>query len=188
MTVPGRPFLCHLIDLTIGIVKPHFHIRLGQEARLDLAAWSMFIENLMGHHSLLTISGFLHKSHSCLLTLQVHKRHDLDDPAVTFVVRKLLHGAARLKSSGDQRAPVTQSVLYQLVRSTPKISLCYYNNILTSAMYLLAFHAFLLIREIAVTSTARISNVLQVNQVAVTSSAVWLCFTYTSNTRALQCR
>ena len=42
VTVPGRPFLCHLIDLTIGIVKPHFHIRLGQEARLDLAAWSMF--------------------------------------------------------------------------------------------------------------------------------------------------
>ena len=141
----------------------------------------------MGHHSLLTISGFLHKSHSCLLTLQVHKRHDLDDPAVTFVVRKLLHGAARLKPSGDQWAPVTQSVLYQLVHSTPKISLCYY-NILTSAMYLLAFHAFLLIREIAVTSIARISNVLQVNQVAVTSSAVWLCFTYTSITRALQCR
>ena len=46
--VPGRPFLRRLIDLTMGIVKPHFHIRLGQEARLDLAAWSMFLENFNG--------------------------------------------------------------------------------------------------------------------------------------------
>ena len=30
------------------MVKPHFYIRLGQEARLDLAAWSMFLENYNG--------------------------------------------------------------------------------------------------------------------------------------------
>ena len=42
VVVPGHLFLRHLIDLTMGIAKPHFHIRLGQEARLDLAAWLMF--------------------------------------------------------------------------------------------------------------------------------------------------
>lgn len=48
VVVGGRPFLRRLYDLTKGIVKPHFHIRLGQEARLDLAAWSMFLENYNG--------------------------------------------------------------------------------------------------------------------------------------------
>ena len=28
-----------------GKVKPHFHIRLDQEVRLDMAAWSLFLEN-----------------------------------------------------------------------------------------------------------------------------------------------
>ena len=55
----------------------------------------------MGHYSLLMISGFLQKSHKCLLMLQIHKMHDLDNLAVTFVVRKLLHRAARVKPSGD---------------------------------------------------------------------------------------
>lgn len=100
----------------------------------------------------------------------VHKMHTFADPAATFVVRKLLHGAAKLRSSGDQRAPVTKSVLHKLVCSTPHISCCYYNNILTSAMYLLAFHAFLRIGEIAVTSTAKIGQVLQVSQLAVATN------------------
>ena len=44
----GRPFLRRLYDLTLGQVKPHFHIRLGKAARLDLAAWSLFLENFNG--------------------------------------------------------------------------------------------------------------------------------------------
>lgn len=46
--ISGRPFLRRLHDLTQGKVKPHFHIRLGKEARLDLAAWSIFLENFNG--------------------------------------------------------------------------------------------------------------------------------------------
>ena len=48
VVVGGRPFLRRFIDLTIGIVKPHFHIRLSMEARLDLAAWSLFLESYNG--------------------------------------------------------------------------------------------------------------------------------------------
>ena len=46
--IAGRPFLRRLYDLTQGIVKPHFHIRLDREARLDLAAWSLFLEHFNG--------------------------------------------------------------------------------------------------------------------------------------------
>ena len=60
VVVPGRPFLRRLSDLTMGIAKPHFHIRLGQEARLDLAAWLLFLENYNG--SSLLINDLWHSS------------------------------------------------------------------------------------------------------------------------------
>ena len=81
----------------------------------------------------------------------IHKMHNLSDPTATFLVQKLLHGATKLRPSCDQRAPVTKVILHDLVRSAQHISICYYNNVLTSAMYLLAFHAFLRIGEIAAT-------------------------------------
>ena len=46
--VPGRPFLRRLIDLTVGINRPNFHVRLNNEARLDLAAWLIFLESFNG--------------------------------------------------------------------------------------------------------------------------------------------
>ena len=36
--VPGRPSLRRLINLTMGIQKPDFYIRLNNEARLNLDA------------------------------------------------------------------------------------------------------------------------------------------------------
>ncbi|XP_033739602.1 uncharacterized protein LOC117326910 isoform X1 [Pecten maximus] len=48
VVLPGRPFLRRLIDLTKGIVKPHFHIRLNREARLDIHAWQQFINSFNG--------------------------------------------------------------------------------------------------------------------------------------------
>ena len=37
-----------LINLTIGISKPSFHIRLNKEARLDLSAWLIVLESYNG--------------------------------------------------------------------------------------------------------------------------------------------
>lgn len=45
---PGRPFLRRLIDLTVGLKKPHYKRRLNKEARADLEAWSVFIEHFNG--------------------------------------------------------------------------------------------------------------------------------------------
>ena len=53
VVIMGRPFLRRLINLTIGITMPHFHIRLRQEARLDLAAWALFLEHYNGTSLLL---------------------------------------------------------------------------------------------------------------------------------------
>ncbi|XP_062618317.1 uncharacterized protein LOC134279921 [Saccostrea cucullata] len=48
VVVPGRAFLRRLINLTKGVSKPHFRIRLNKQARLDLEAWSEFINNFNG--------------------------------------------------------------------------------------------------------------------------------------------
>lgn len=51
--VPGRTFLRRIIDLTIGLRKPHHVKRLNVSARADIAAWLVFIESFNGRALLL---------------------------------------------------------------------------------------------------------------------------------------
>lgn len=46
--VPGRAFLRRLINLTRGVTKPHYFIKLDKEARKDLAAWKLFLDHFNG--------------------------------------------------------------------------------------------------------------------------------------------
>ena len=46
--VPGRPFLRRLIDLTRGVPKPHHHIRLTRQTKLDLGLWLDFLLHFNG--------------------------------------------------------------------------------------------------------------------------------------------
>ena len=48
VVTPGRPFLRRLIDLTIWISKPNYHLRLNREARLDLSSWLVFLQSFNG--------------------------------------------------------------------------------------------------------------------------------------------
>ena len=43
VVVPGRAFRCRLIDLTKGITKPHYHIRISRGAKQDLSMWLQFL-------------------------------------------------------------------------------------------------------------------------------------------------
>ena len=45
---PGRPFLRRLTDLVIGVKKPHFHIRLTRQVKLDLEIWLAFLDQFNG--------------------------------------------------------------------------------------------------------------------------------------------
>ena len=42
VVIPGRAFLRRLIDLTMGVLKPHHNIRLTREIKLDLGVWLGF--------------------------------------------------------------------------------------------------------------------------------------------------
>ena len=46
--IPGRAFLRRLINLTIGIQKPFYRIRLTKEVKADLEVWLQFIANFNG--------------------------------------------------------------------------------------------------------------------------------------------
>lgn len=48
VVVYGRGFLRRLIDLTIGVTKPHHHIRLTQQVKLDLRVWQEFLNSFNG--------------------------------------------------------------------------------------------------------------------------------------------
>jgi len=48
VVLPGRPFLRRLIDLTIGVQKPHFFIRVNQEVKRDLCIWLKFLNQFNG--------------------------------------------------------------------------------------------------------------------------------------------
>ena len=48
VVLPGRAFLRRLIDLTIGVSKPHYFIRITREVREDLHMWAEFLANFNG--------------------------------------------------------------------------------------------------------------------------------------------
>ena len=54
VVVSGRCFLRRLIDLTIGVTRPHHHIRLTKQAKLDLTVWQEFLSNFNGRAFFLT--------------------------------------------------------------------------------------------------------------------------------------
>ena len=54
VVVPGRAFLRRLIDLTIGVRKPHFLIRLSSEVKQDLLVWQSFLSSFNGRSFFLT--------------------------------------------------------------------------------------------------------------------------------------
>ena len=48
VVLPGRAFLRRLIDLTTGVSKPHFFIRITREVREHLHMWAEFLANFNG--------------------------------------------------------------------------------------------------------------------------------------------
>ena len=48
VVVPIRAFLCRLIDLTLGIRRPRFLIRISQAVKEDLRVWQQFLAGFNG--------------------------------------------------------------------------------------------------------------------------------------------
>ena len=46
--LPGRAFLRRLIDLTVGLKRPHHHVRLTIDAKADLQVWQRLLSGFNG--------------------------------------------------------------------------------------------------------------------------------------------
>ena len=48
VVIPGRAFLRHLYELSIGVSKPHHLIRLSKDVKADLRIWQNVLLNFNG--------------------------------------------------------------------------------------------------------------------------------------------
>ena len=48
VVIPGRAFLSRLIGLTLGVVHPHFRIKLSPEVKADMLVWQTFLSGFNG--------------------------------------------------------------------------------------------------------------------------------------------
>lgn len=97
-----------------------------------------------GHYAASTITSYV-SALSFMHKLSLHK-----DPAESFLVKKALAGASKLRPAADLRRPITPGILHHLRKVTPQATSSNFNAMLLSAMFTLAFHAFLRVGEIAV--------------------------------------
>lgn len=99
----------------------------------------------------------------------IFKMKGVTDLSSHFLVQKMLRGAKRLSASPDMRRPITLSVLSDLLDSLSHVCNSFYQQKLFTAMFLLAFHAFLRIGEITVRGKEN-PNLLQLENISVQSS------------------
>ena len=77
----------------------------------------------------------------------IHKIMDMQDNTQHFIIVKTLNGFKKLRSSKENRLPITPQIIKGLLNSLPHPCTSLFMSKLLKAMYLLAFHAFLRVRE-----------------------------------------
>ncbi|XP_069108944.1 uncharacterized protein [Argopecten irradians] len=87
------------------------------------------------------------------------------DPTQSFVVKKMLSAIQRGSYRPDTRLPITPIILSKLVESLPHTAVSHYQVCMLRAMYLLAFHAFLRVGEMAMNTVK--SHVLQFQDIQI---------------------
>ena len=85
----------------------------------------------------------------------IFKLGNYPDVPQHFIIRKMLQGFKKLRSTSDSRLPITPSILNDLVNSLSHTVSVHFHRILFKAMYLLAFHAFLRIGELTSSGTSK---------------------------------
>lgn len=106
VVLPGRAFLRRLIDLTLGIQKPHYKIRITTEARRDLEVWKQFLAKFNGKSLILS---------DCWLTSE--QLHLATDASTTFGYGAIfgLHWFSGLWNNGWEHQNITLLELYPIV-------------------------------------------------------------------------
>ena len=95
----------------------------------------------------------------------IHKLLNLADPTKQFLVQKMMLGVQKAQPRADTRLPIMKATLKLLVQSV-RNECNKYSGCMFSAMYLLAFHAFLRVGEFTVKGPNS-PHTLQLNQINI---------------------
>ena len=121
---------------------------------------SICISNFIAHLHLQNLSPATITSHISAISY-VHKICNVQDPTHHFIVRKILKGSQNLSRSVDCRMPITKPILAKLLLALPHIANDKNNLFLLRAIFLLAFHGFFRLGELATRNKDQISRVVQ---------------------------
>ncbi|XP_062590358.1 uncharacterized protein LOC134251958 isoform X1 [Saccostrea cucullata] len=91
----------------------------------------------------------------------VHKIFDFHDPTHSFIVRKVIKGAQNLARTVDTRLPITKPILIKLLSALDHTVQEADSRTLLSAIFLLAFHAFMRLGELVPRNKTFNSKVIQ---------------------------
>ena len=78
---------------------------------------------------------------------------DIQDPTISFLIRKLLKGCNNLQPNRNCRLPITKDILIKIVNSLNPCIPQHSNRILLKEIFLLAFVAFLRLGEFLIHNT-----------------------------------
>ena len=104
----------------------------------------------------------------------VHKLQGMPDPTDSFIVKKMISGVHKLRAKPDTRLPITPDILRRMLDKLQFIGASKYTLRLLTAMFLLAFFAFLRVGEITVRSQKDTTYVIQLGDVVITESGIVL--------------
>lgn len=134
----------------------HFLVQLGVQFPPDPLLLPYYIVSLHAKH--LAPSSITTR----LAALSfVFKFLGLPDPTKTFFVQRVMLGVRNLGGTGDTRLPITPSILAKLVTALPQVVNSMYLTRLYTAMFTLAFHAFLRVGEITFTNQETQCHILR---------------------------
>ncbi|XP_078329270.1 integrase/recombinase xerD homolog isoform X1 [Crassostrea virginica] len=165
-TVENLSTVCHhllssaLSQSSVNAYRHAWDLFRDWKPTLSLPVSVVDVCNFTGHLFLKNYSASSIASHLSAISY-VHKVLDLQDPTQAFITKKILRGCQSLGPTRDTRLPITPHILRRLldalVHTVPQYSL----RILLRALFLLAFHAFLRLGEVAVKSSQKSHLVLQ---------------------------
>lgn len=124
--------------------------KFRQAHRLE-AVWPPPLSDLVNFLAYLSIQDYSYSSASLYMAgINFYcKVNCMQNPTSSFLINKMLKGFKRSKPARDNRVPITLDVLKKFPRALQHICFSVYETKLYTAMFTLAFFAFLRIGEIA---------------------------------------
>ena len=101
----------------------------------------------------------------------IHKLRGLADPTASFLIQKMLVSCHKQQPTQDMRLPIDKAMLSQILAALEHTTTSSQDRSLFRAMFALAFHAFLRIGEITVSSPGvNNPNLLELKQIEFNST------------------